>query len=183
MLSSVGLRAINTLQDVTGDGLTAQTILREVSRAVQSIGWHFNSNVEVTYAPNSDNKIELGSNVVRVDQLDGYYTDYDVCQRGDFLYDRKNNTDQFTEELVLDVIFLMDWEDLPEPARGYIMQRALRIFKDRRRADNKGRQSQPSAEEMQAWTTLKDMESDTADHSIFDSDVAYQIINREGNVL
>ena len=183
MLSAVGLRAINTLDDVAGEGLTALTILREVSRAVQSIGWHFNTDYDVTFTPNSQGKIEVGANVVRVDQKDGYYTKLDVCQRGDYLYDRKENTDIFTDRILLSRVILLEWTGLPEPARAYVMQRAARIFKDRRRADNKNRQSQPSAEEVQALATLKIMDGDTADNNIFDSGLPLEIINREGFVV
>ncbi len=183
MLASVGVQAETSIESLNGEGAIALTTLREVSRAVQSIGWHFNTQEEVTVTPDTDGYATLGSNVVRADQKDGTYTAIDVCQRGDKLYDRKNNTYQFSDEFLLTVVILLDWDELPEPARGYIMQRATRIFKDRVRADNKGRQSEPTSEEFQALATLKIMEGDTADHSIFDSAVTFRIIDRQGDTF
>ena len=184
MLSAIGVPSEASVTDLNGEAAIAQTVLREVSRAVQSIGWHFNTEVERSYSPSvADGYIELGTNVVRVDQTDGKYTDIDVCQRGARLYDRKANTFVFADAVEVSQVVLLDWLDLPEPARAYIIQRATRIFKDRLRADNRGRQSLPSSEEMAAQATLKQMESDTADHSIFNSQVTYAVIDRESNTF
>jgi len=181
MLSTIGVLPETGTTDLTGEPSMALNVLREVSRAVQAEGWHFNTEKEVTISPSEvEGYIELGTNVVRADQTDGKYSTIDVCQRGEKLYDRKANSFVFTGDVEVTLVVLLDWEDLPEPARAYIFQRASRIFKDRQRADNKTRESAPTAEEMRALATLKHMEGDTADHSIFDSLLPWQVRNRDG---
>ncbi len=91
MLSTVGEAPVNSLSgSLTADVSLAQNILDEVSREVQSSGWHFNTEKEVPLIPNSNNEIELSSGVARVD-LEGRHasSDYDVVVRGNKLYNRK----------------------------------------------------------------------------------------------
>ena len=53
-----------------------------------------------------------------------------TVQRGDRLYDRKNNTYVFTEDLKGDMTIILDWDDLPEHARLYIMTKAGRELQE-----------------------------------------------------
>ena len=68
LLSNVGEAPVNSLSgSLTSDVRLAQNILDEVSRDVQSAGWHFNTEKEVPLAPNSENQVELSDGVARVD--------------------------------------------------------------------------------------------------------------------
>ena len=61
----------------------------------------------------SISKLSVGDNVSRV-VVDPYdYPDYDVVQRGQKLYDRKNNTYVFTENLKADVTITLFVLDVP----------------------------------------------------------------------
>ena len=56
MLSNVGEAPVNSLTgSLTNDVQLAQNILDEISREVQSAGWHFNTDKEVPLAPDSNN--------------------------------------------------------------------------------------------------------------------------------
>ncbi len=137
MLSNIGESPVNTLDDDNVvDATIAQTILKSISREVQSLGWHFNTDVGYTITKDSDNKFPLPANTARIDTVDTATTtsgtDFDVTQRGKFLYDRKNHTYNIdTDSVSVDIVVLLDFEDLPETARRYVTMRAARIFQER----------------------------------------------------
>jgi len=68
ILSAVGEPPVTTLDSQTNaDAAIAQNILEEVNREVQTMGWHFNTQHDVEFSPNSDNLIVLPDDVVRID--------------------------------------------------------------------------------------------------------------------
>ena len=185
MLSNIGEAPVNNItNNQNADVQMALNILREVSREIQSAGWHFNSDLEVPLIPDATTKkITFTDNVARVD-LEGKHhrpDKYDVVLMGDELYDRKNRTYQFDEELKGTVVYLMDFTFLPEAARRYITIRAARIYQDRLLGSEKHHMFNRS-DEQQAFVALREFELDTADYSIFDNYDVYQMIDR-GNVI
>tara|TARA_R100001463_G_scaffold57272_1_gene109469 strand:+ start:212 stop:823 length:612 start_codon:yes stop_codon:yes gene_type:complete len=185
MLSNIGEAPVNNItNNPNADVQMALNILREVSREIQSAGWHFNSDLEVPLTPDSTSKqITFTDNVARID-LEGKHhrpDKYDVVLMGDKLYDRKNRTYQFDEELKGTVVYLMDFTFLPEAARRYITIRAARIYQDRLLGSEKHHMFNRS-DEQQAFVALREFELDTADYSIFDNYDVYQMIDR-GNVI
>ena len=93
-LQMMGEAPLNSLQGLFGLGNLAETTINSVSRKVQTEGWSFNTDYQVSLVRDSiTNHISVGDNVSRV-VVDPYdYPDYDVVQRGQKLYDRKNNTE------------------------------------------------------------------------------------------
>jgi hypothetical protein len=131
ILSVLGESPVNTL-DVSGN-LTisnAQTFLEEHSRAVQTRGWSFNTDNEYLLARNVDNKIPVAGNILKVSP-DGNDDDLDVVQVGDFLYDRKNRSFTFTQDVSCKVVWYREFEELPEAARRYIEICAARAAQER----------------------------------------------------
>ena len=124
-LQMMGESPLNSLQGLLGLGNLAETTLDSVSRKVQVEGWSFNTDYQMTLTRDSTtNEISVGTNVSRV-VIDPYeYYDVDVVQRGSRLYDRKNNTYVFSIDLKADMTVILDWDDLPEHARVYIMTKA-----------------------------------------------------------
>ena len=135
ILSTIGEAPLNTLiGTLPVDGTVAKNVLNEVSRDVQSEGWHFNTHYKVQLARNTSNKIPLATNVVRVELNPRKYPkqDYDVVQRNDLLYNLATNSDVFEknfEDVV--VVYLLNFADIPEQAKKYITIRSARIFHDR----------------------------------------------------
>ena len=188
MLSAVGEPPINSLDEQKNvDAAIANNILTEISREVQGHGWHFNTQIKVDLTPDSaTNFINLTDDMVRVDiehwtsstGVDTSVTDSrDVTQRGGRLFDRSNNTYEFTKKVTATVIFVFDWEDLPEPARRYITVRAARIFQDRM-VGSQAHHAFSQEDEVRALALLKEFEGDTADHSIFGNWDVYRIVAR-----
>jgi len=179
LLSNVGEAPVNSLSgSLTSDVRLAQNILDEVSRDVQSAGWHFNTEKEVPLAPNSENQVELSDGVARVD-LEGSNIDsnYDVVVRGSKLYNRKDRTYTFTDTKKYTVTYMLDWEQLPESARRYVMIRAARIYQDRLVGSEKLSAFSRSDEQGALWA-LRDYEMETADYSVFDNWDVARIIDR-----
>ena len=124
-LQMMGESPLNSLQGLLGLGNLAEETLDSVSRKVQAEGWSFNTDYQMTLTRDSTtNEISVGTNVSRV-VIDPYeYYDVDVVQRGSRLYDRKNNTYAFSIDLKADMTVILEWDDLPEHARVYIMTKA-----------------------------------------------------------
>ena len=68
MLTAIGESPVNTItSSTTTDVSIAIQILDNVSREVQSVGWHFNTDTNYLLAKNSSNQIVLPTNCLRVD--------------------------------------------------------------------------------------------------------------------
>lgn len=155
----------------------AKGILDEVSREVQQEGWHFNTAQDYTLEVNAANKLVLPDNVLQVDAVD---TSYDVVQRGNTLFDRKNYTDSFTEdELKVNITFLLEYEELPEQARRYIALKASRMFANRL-VGSREIEALIYRDEIRAKAAMEEAEGNNSDRTIFDNyDTATRIgINR-----
>ena len=130
-LQMMGEAPVNSLQGLLGLGNLAETTIDSVSRKLQTEGWSFNTDYQVSLVRDSTtNHISVGSNVSRI-YVDPYeYPDIDVVQRGSKLYDRKNNTYEFEKNLKVDMTIILDWDDLPEHARVYIMTKTGRELQE-----------------------------------------------------
>lgn len=126
----LGEAPVNSLQGQFGLAKQAEVALNDVSRTIQTEGWSFNTDLEITLVRNTSNEIELPSNVSRVvvDNLE--YPDIDVVQRGDKLYDRRNNRYTFDADLIVDMTTILEWDLLPEHARQYITIKAGRQLQE-----------------------------------------------------
>lgn len=181
ILSVVGEPPLN---DLTGDAsknadaVLALNILDEIGREVQSSGWHFNTVKEVPLAPDSSGTIQITGDIARVDtELVSESRSYDLVLRGSTLYDRKNRTSVFTKTIKVTVVYLLDFENLPEVAKRFVTIRAARVFQDRLIGEP-NQHSFNSRDELNAWTALREFEMDTGDHSIFDNYDVFRVVDR-----
>ena len=68
-------------------------LLMEVNSDVQNEGWVFNREEHYPLLPNSDGRIEIPSNALRMDVSENsVYRTTDLVKRGDYLYDKLNHT-------------------------------------------------------------------------------------------
>lgn len=179
VLSAVGVEPISTLVDLEGEEKLAHQILTETSRFVQSMGWNFNRDYDVTLSPGVDNRIQLSESIIQVDGQESELRDRDVVLRGSLLYDRKNRTYEFDKEFEVTTITLLDWDLLPEPARRYIAVRASRVF-NQRVLGEKAYQSATLAlrDEEAAKAELEHYEAESADRNLFLNTFSAGIISR-----
>lgn len=160
---------------------TAITVLDEVSRDVQSEGWHFNTVNKLTLSPNVSDEIVLAADILHVDTLD---SQQDVVQRGDKLFDRGENTYTFTKDVDVTATYLLDFTELHEQARRYITLKASRIFQTRV-VGSQELEQQILREELKARQNLEEADGLGSDRTIFDNyDVASCVgINRNYDLL
>lgn len=130
VLQMMGEAPVNGLDGQFGLAQQAQTMLLDISRRLQAEGWSFNTDYEVDLVRDNTGQIYVGATVSKV-VVDPYlFTNLDVVQRGDKLYDRRSNTFTFTVDLKGDITYLLDWEELPEYAREYITIKAGRHLQE-----------------------------------------------------
>ena len=180
ILSTIGEAPLSTLTgSLPVDGTTAKNILNEISREVQSAGWHFNTQYKVDLTRDGNNKIPVGTDVVRV-QLNNKYdkSSYDVVQRGTYLFNLAKNSETFDQDFTENtLIYLLEFEKLPEQARRYITIRSARVFHDRTLGANTLHKFS-SEDEARSLSVMKQAEMATGDNTIFDSDLQNYIVNR-----
>ena len=184
ILSTIGEAPLNSLTgSLPVDGTIAKNVLSEVAREVQSQGWHFNTHINVTLTRNTDNKIPLATNVVRVEIDPRKYSkgDYNIVQRDTFLYNLAKNEETFDKDFEnATVVYLLPFNEIPEQAKRYITIRSARIFHDRTLGANTLHKFSQE-DELKALSILKQAESLTGDYSIFDTpEQAYTIVRNNG---
>ena len=158
MLGHIGESPVNSISNTNAlpvSAATAISALDEISRAVQSDGWQFNTEVNVSLSPAGDGTITLSGDILELDPID---TSIDVVQRGLSLFDRSNNTTVFTSDLKVNQTRLLDWDSLPEPARRYITLRASRVFQGRI-VGSRELEALIARDEYKAYAALMDFDS------------------------
>lgn len=170
MLSAIGEAPVSSLTgSVTSTVAIARNILANESRKLQVKGWHFNTDTNYPLVPDGDGYIMIPEAIVKVDLPVHYYGHkYDPVQRQGKLYDRKNHTYIWDETLKAEVMWLFEFDELPEVYRQYIAIRASRIFIDRiLGTDNAVIYTED--DERRAWAACREYEADQADYNIFDN--------------
>jgi len=171
MLAAIGEAPINSLVGTLPvDARIAQSTLNEVNKTVQSEGWSFNTETDVTLPrDNSTKQINLPINVLRVDANIHQHPTIDPIQRGLKLYDRQNNKFEFDEDLICTVVYLRDFDEIPEPARHYMNIQAARKFVDRLVSDQSLR-TYTLGDEQRARAILMETDLANGDHNILRGD-------------
>jgi len=178
MLSVIGEAPVNTLTNSnSADVEIAQSILDEVLRELCSEEWHFNTEEDYSLAPDIEGKIAIPSNAMYVDvERDGQST-IDGVERSGYLYNRKGQTFVFTQAVKMSVRWLLGFEELPQPARTYVIKRAGRIFADRVQAAPTIH-SFSIDDEFNARARLEQFEADAVDTFAHDDPYTQYGINR-----
>ena len=170
MLAAIGEAPVNSLTGtVPVDVRLAQSTLTEVNKQVQSEGWSFNTEIDVTLPRDGSNNIPLGTDVLRVDAQTHDHPSIDPIQRGLKLYDRKNNTFVFDENVKCTVVYFRSFDELPEQARSYMTIKAARIFVDRLISDQSLR-TYTQEDEIRARSILMETDLSNADHNMLIGD-------------
>ena len=170
MLAAIGEAPINSLTDTLPvDARTAQNTLTEVNKEVQSEGWSFNTEIDVTLTRDGSNQINLPINILRVDANIPQHPTIAPIQRGLKLYDRQNNKYEFDDDLICTVVYYRDFDEITEQARRYINIKAARIFVDRLIGDQ-GLRTYTQEDETRARAILTESDYANADHNLLRGD-------------
>lgn len=164
IISNVGQAPVTSLE--TGNPLVemAEQILDEITLAVLSEGWEFNTERGYPFTPANDKKITIPDNVLRIDATPG--NGEQLVIRGGKLYDRVAHSFAFDGQQHLDVVWLFDFEELPEAFKNYITIRAANVFAGR----SVGSQEAVTfgqREEVVARATLMEYDTQQGSYTIF----------------
>jgi len=170
MLAAIAEAPINSLTGTLPvDAVTARSTLAEFNKEVQSEGWSFNTEIDVTLTRDGSNQISLPANVLRVDANIHQHPTIDPIQRGLKLYDRQNNKYEFEEDLICTVVYFRTFDEITEQARRYINIKAARVFVDRLVGDQ-GLRTYTQEDETRARTILTETDYANADHNLLRGD-------------
>jgi len=183
ILMSVGETPVNTLTVQSPEVAIAQKTLRQVCREIQAEGWSYNTENEYPIQLDTNNQCIIPNNVLQLDlNIFQHGKDYDVVRRSDNgvmkVYDKKGHTFTFENcsKLYFDIVWMLDFEDLPQAFKDYVTIRASRV------ASNRMVNSQPSAkllesDEALARASAIEYENRQADHNIFNDYQYHQDAN------
>tara|TARA_R110000772_G_scaffold89156_3_gene184924 strand:- start:8915 stop:9499 length:585 start_codon:yes stop_codon:yes gene_type:complete len=178
MLSSIGEAPVSSLSSGLIEAEIAESILNTIDREVQSMGWHFNTELNKSFAQDTLGQIILPADILRADATLKANAP-NLVQRGLKMYDRVNHTFVISTDAALDVVVQLLFDDLPEVAKRYIVLRSTRVFQDRVVGSNTLHSFQEK-DEQQALVQLKDFDKAADDHNIFDNYDTFSIIDRQG---
>ena len=143
-------------------------LLRDATVDVQSEGWHFNTEKHVPFTPDANKQIIIGDDIIRIDVTDPWAKKTtNAVRRNGKLYNKMTHKDNDWEgEILLDVVRLYPFEDLPIPFRRFITYRASRMAATQLVANPQLVQLL-GAQEQQARASLMEYECNQGNHSMF----------------
>lgn len=130
ILAAIGEPPVSTLEgDANADVANARRILNKVNRSIQSRGWTFNIEEGVTLLPDVFSEM-IPYNTDYLSMLsNGGQSQY--VNRGGYVYDRIARTDRFPGGIVVNLIRLREFDEMPECYRHLIVTKAARQFNSR----------------------------------------------------
>jgi hypothetical protein len=113
-LRGIGQTEAVSLDDNWPDVQMASKLIDDLTRQLQIRGWHWNMERK-TFTPDVNDEILLPNNTISIDTA-AQDIGFDVIQRGTKLY----NTETFDRPLVLDLILLISFDNMPLVAKDYV---------------------------------------------------------------
>ena len=181
ILMSVGESPVNTLTVQSPEVAIAQKTLQQVCREVLSEGWIFNTETEYPITLDTNNHCIIPNNVLQIDLNQfKHLNDFHVTRRKDSgvwkLYDQFEHRFNFENtsegKLYCDVIWMLDFEDIPQVFRDYITTRASRIAAGRMVSDRETAELIANDEQL-ARALAVEYDASQADYNVF-NDAQYR---------
>lgn len=180
MLGVIGEAPVSSLDASSGSlaVAVARQVLYDTSRAVQSMEWHFNAEKDYPIVRDVAGYLVLPQNALSFDVSAQYQNKYDLVKRDGRLYDRILHTNVFTENITVDVVFFLQFSDLPQPAREYITIRAARVYQ-KRMLSSQEIDGFTADDEVRAKATLEDSDQKTGDYNMLNGNYSVaRVIDR-----
>ena len=129
IISNIGQAPVTQIDNDNPMVIMAANVLDEVTNSLQSEGWTFNSEKAYPFTPDSSGNIVIPDNVLQLDSE--YRSPVDLVKRQGKLYDKRNHSFTFTDQIELDVVWLVDFDDMPDAFKNYAAMRAANLFAGR----------------------------------------------------
>ena len=177
ILMSVGESPVNTLSVQSPEVAIAQKTLQQVCREILSEGWKFNTETQDPINLDSNNHCIIPNNVLQIDLNRYRHPDaFDTIRKTDSgvqkLYDLHDHTFEFTntsgDKIYVDVVWMLDFNDIPQVFQDYITVRASRIASNRM-VNNPQAAELISADEAQARAIALEYDTVQGDYNIFNN--------------
>jgi hypothetical protein len=176
LLTSIGEAPVQQEGSGLDEEAIASAVIDEVSRATQLIGWSWNTEDGFPLSRDGAGQIFLPSNALKVDFQTNQY-----IARGIRVYDRSRHTYTFTKDLTATVIFGLDWTELSEAVRSYVMYRAGRTFQARQ-VSAQILHEFTKIDEERAWVVLASAEEEVGNRSLFHNQEIALMLNRDASI-
>lgn len=165
ILSACGQSPANTLENPTRQWVRwVKAIFDETLRDVQSEGWDFNTERDVTYSSDAvTGEVPIPSSVARFEAHEGRR----YIKRGDKVYDREKRTFEIGMAISALIVEILDFDLLPEEAKAYVIKKAARRSYERHVGSNEGLQSLRT-DEVLARAALVDQDCDQGNYNWLD---------------
>jgi hypothetical protein len=127
LLTSVGVLPVSSYQSTHPDAVAGRAVIERFNSQIQERGWWFNREYELTLKPQAGTGvIILPKNTLKVEALNihGSTDRNDLVQRGNQLYNMKEQTFAIGRDVVVDIVVLQDFEICPIPIQTYIARSA-----------------------------------------------------------
>ena len=141
ILMSVGESPVNNITNVQSpEVVIAHKTLQQVCREVLAEGWVFNTETEYPIDLDANKHCVVPDNPLQIDTNDyKHHGDYHVVQRKhngiNKLYNIYKHTFEFEnlneDKLYCDIIWMYEFENIPQVFRDYITLRATRVASNR----------------------------------------------------
>ena len=174
---SVGESPVNTLSVKSPEVVIAQKTLQQVCREILSEGWKFNTETQYPITLNTNNEVVIPANVLQIDLNRFRHPDaFDTIRKTDNgvqkLYDLHDHTYKFTNtsggKIYVDIIWMIEFGDIPQVFQDYITVRASRIASNRM-VNNVESSELISADEAQARAVALEYDTNQGDYNIFNN--------------
>jgi len=99
-------------------------LLKESNIDVQNEGWSFNIENHYKKSPDNNKHIVFDTNALRMDLSDAEDKFHDVVRRDGKLYDKVNHTNEWDNDIYVDIVWLFEFEDLPSIFKRLITYKA-----------------------------------------------------------
>ena len=130
VLSNIGQAPITAIDDNDNPMVAmAANIIDEVTNSLQAEGWTFNTERAYPFTPDNTGCIAVPDNVLQIDA--GFFATNDIVQRQGKLYNKRTHTYQFEGKQELDVVWLIEFDDMPDAFKNYVAMRAANLFAGR----------------------------------------------------
>jgi hypothetical protein len=181
LLSCIGEAPVSSLEDdKTADVSAAVEKINFVSRDVQARGFDWNTDYDYVLAVQEGDKVAVPDDALLI-EFPRRFNEPDPVQRGRFFWDRKDKTFEFADALTATrIVWLLDFEELPQPAASYVLARAKREYISER-LDASQVPPDVYQQEQRKWTELLNHQLRNNDtRASYQADV-YSIISRTFN--
>ena len=174
---SVGESPVNTLSVQSPEVAIAQKTLQQVCREILTEGWKFNTETQYPINLDTNNHCIIPNNVLQIDLNRYRHPDaFDTIRKTDNgvqkLYDLHDHTFEFTntsgDKIYVDIVWMVDFNDIPQVFQDYITVRASRIASNRM-VNNPQAAELIAQDESQARAVALEYDTVQGDYNIFNN--------------